>query len=188
MRLKFIIPVLVVAAVGLNMACPPKFVEVQSHDGYKLSFPQRDSDAELAEQLRVHDKIADTVLAAKDPRGAATTLRGPEGLTFVYGPGSTREIFMPDLRTMYGPEMAERVASGDFLRSPGPDERRLFFLMAVLGMSAETARMIIEASREQLHCSDVHLQQSLRRCLARNGDRASGAHQNVCAADEADGR
>jgi hypothetical protein len=129
--------------VGLINACPAHFVEVRSWDGYKVLLPPRMSDEEMAAQLRAHDTIAERTLAIQDPRGPATTLRGPEGLTYVYGPGMTRDEYMPTLRKVYGPEMAERVASGEFLHTLGPEQMLVQFLIGS-GLSEKEARALVE--------------------------------------------
>jgi hypothetical protein len=46
--------------LGLTMACVTEFVEVQSHDGFRLRLPPWRSDADIAVQLQVHDETAAT--------------------------------------------------------------------------------------------------------------------------------
>jgi hypothetical protein len=146
MVLKIVVALSVIAVGVLTITCATEFVEVRSHDGFRLSFPQWRGDAEIAVELEAHDVTANTVLASQDPRGEATTLRGPEGITFLYGPKITREIYVGSLQRIYGPEMTERIVSGEFLHSPGPEERRFLFLVTIQGMSADAARLMIDPS------------------------------------------
>ena len=112
-------------------------MKVKSADGYVVPCWPRLPDEACANELRKHDEIATSIHnSLVGPPGQPWSAKGPEGLVFVFPPGTSQSEAANWLEAEYPPDMAKRIASGEFQQRVSPEFRTKLALL-IAGWSAE---------------------------------------------------